>query len=694
MKKKFTRGILVGAAAFLLAFFLCGLKPFQHLEWKSWDLRLHLFSALSPASQDIVLFLVDQYSLDFYEKEQGLTWPWPREIYAAVIRYLQAGKAKACFFDIFMTEGSRFGIEDDQKLARAMSEAGNVFLPIFLSREEKEGDKASLNLLKRFSLNSSDPLLHPDFSFKSVTTPLEILLSSASGVGNVQLFPDGDGVYRRMPLIFSFQGLVLPSVPVALANFIKGEQRIQAIPVDRSGQMIIHFHGPKGTYKTYSLAAIINSWALMEAGKTPQISPQQFSGKTVLIGLSAAGLYDLKTSPLSAVIPGVEIQAAALDNLLQQDFIRIPPKSMLIGFVFFISLLAGVAVSVLRKIWKIILFFVFGLIFPLAVACLAFISGYWLELIFPEFGVLLTLVSASLLNYSFEGRERRFIKSVFRHYLSPEVIERIIENPSLLHLGGEQREITSFFSDVAGFTSISEKLTPEELVRLLNAYLSSMTDIILSSGGTLDKYEGDAIVAFWNAPLDQPDHALRACRVVLTCQKHLAELRSDFHKQFGHEIFMRIGLNSGPAVVGNMGSSQRFDYTAIGDTVNLAARLESACKQYRVPNLIGEATYERIREEIVVQEVDILRVVGKKRPVRVFQIIEEKGKISSSELERIETFHLALEAYRLQDWERAISLLEKLGASPLAQMYLGRCLSLRLAPPPKDWDTVYELKTK
>jgi len=694
MKKKIIRGTLLGTLAFIFAFIIHNLKPFRHLEWKSWDVRLQLFSSPAHASQDIVIFLVDQYSLDLYEKEQSFSWPWPREIYAAIIRYLQAGKAKACFFDIFMTEGSSFGIEDDQKFASAMSKAGNVFLPIFLSKEEKESDEASVQLLKRFSLNFKYTLLQPDFSFKSVTTPLPSLLSSARGVGNVQLFPDGDGIYRRLPLVFSFRDIILPSVPVALASFVKGEERIQTIPVDHSGQMIVRYYGPTGTYKTYSMAAIINSWALMEQGKAPQIPPQEFYGKTVLVGLSAAGLYDLKTSPLSAVIPGVEIQAAALDTILQQDFIRICPKSLLLGLAFIFALLTGIGVSILKKIWKIILFSVFCLFFPLAIVCLAFASGYWLEFVFPEFGVLTSLLSASLLNYTIEGKQRRFIKSVFRYYLSPEVIERIIENPVLLRLGGEQREITSFFSDLAGFTSISEKLTPKELVRLLNAYLSEMTDIILASGGTLDKYEGDAIIAFWNAPLDQPDHALRACQAVLSCQKRLKELKQDFQKSFGHEISMRIGLNSGLAVVGNLGSSQRFDYTAIGDTVNLAARLESACKQYKLPNLIGESTYEKVRDDIVVREVDILRVMGKERPVRIFELIEEKGKVISAELARIETFHRALEAYRLQNWERAISLFEKLGADSLAQTYLARCLSLRLMPPPKDWDTVYELKAK
>lgn len=686
--------MLAGTAAFLLALILNGLRPFRHLEWKTWDVRLQAFSSPSRADPDIVLFLVDQYSLDVYEKQQSLPWPWPREMYAAVIRFLQAGGAKACFFDIFMTEGSRYGVEDDRRLAEAMREAGNVFLPIFLSEEEKESDVASVRLLSRFALSTETAPYGPGFSFKSVTVPLESLFFSAKGIGNVRVLPDEDGVYRRMPLIFSYQNLLLPSVALSVVHFVEGGQKIQNIPLDESGQMIIRYHGPAGTYRTYSIAAIINSWALMEEGKAPQIFPREFAGKIVLIGLSAPGLYDLKTSPLSAVIPGVEIHAAVMDNLLHRDFVRRPSRHWLLGFAVFVALLTGIGISFLRQIWKIILFSFFCMALPVAAAGLAFISGCWLELILPEISVLSALIGASLLNYSVEGKQRRFIKNVFRHYLSPDVIERIIANPSLLRLGGEQRTITSFFSDVAGFTTISEKLLPEELVGLLNEYLSEMTDIILTQGGTLDKYEGDAIVAFWNAPLDQPDHALFACRAALACQERLAELKADFHRRFGIELAVRIGLNSGTAVVGNMGSSRRFDYTAMGDAVNLAARLESACKQYKVPILAGEATYQGVKSKIIFREVDRLRVVGKKIPVKIFQVIGEKEKVPASEQEKIHIFHQALEAYRRRDWEKAIGLLKQLEPDPLAQLYIARCEGFQQNPPPDEWDTIHDSKEK
>jgi len=293
-----------------------------------------------------------------------------------------------------------------------------------------------------------------------------------------------------------------------------------------------------------------------------------------------------------------------------------------------------------------------------------------------------------------EGKKKRFIKNVFQFYLSPHVIEHIIDDPSKLRLGGERKEISSFFSDLAGFTSISESLSPEDLVHLLNAYLSEMTDIILETGGTLDKYEGDAIIAFWNAPIDQPDHAIRAARAAVECQKKLAEIREAIKTKFGHELYMRIGINSGQAVVGNMGAENRFDYTAMGDTVNLASRLEGACKQYDIPILMGETTYQHIKDVFAAREIDLIRVIGKKKPVHVYEPIGELDKISADKLEAIQIFHEGLTAYRKCDWGSALELFKRLEDDGAAKIYIKRIDMLMKEPPPSDWAGVFDLKSK
>jgi adenylate cyclase len=694
MSKKLLRGLAVGAAVFLASILLHSLNVLRPLEWKSWDIRLRLLSRPSRASRDIVLIMIDQESLDVYEKSQGMPWPWPRQMYAVFADYLKAGGAKALFLDLILSETSRYGVEDDDILSRAMTASGNVFVPFFISAETKNKDVEALRQLKRFSLPARDYPKKAVQPLESVSLPIEVLLRSAAGAGNVRFAQDEDSIFRRIPLLFSYESLLLPSLPLALAEFVMGRSPADGVPLDGSGRMIIRYHGPAGTYETYSAAAIINSWAQMDEGKTPQIDPKEFAGKIVLLGTNAPGLLDLRPTPFSPICSGTEIQAAALDNLLHKDFIRITPLAVLFLYLLVLALLTAVGISFSMKIWKIAIFFALLLALPAAASALAFRGGYWLDFAVPEAAVLASFIGAALLNYSHEGRQRRFIKNVFRHYLSPDVIERILQNPSMLDLGGERREISAFFSDVAGFTSISEKLSPEELVELLNAYLSEMTDIILSLGGTLDKYEGDAMIAFWNAPLDQPDHALRACRAALRCQKRLAELRPEFKRRFGSEVFARIGVHSGPAVVGNMGSEKRFDYTAMGDTMNLASRLEGACKQYKVATLIGEPTRDMVKAAIVTREIDMIRVVGKKTPVRVFEPVGEREETASGEIEKAALFERGLEAYRNRDWDGAVETFRKLGEDVPAGIYVRRCLAFKQSPPPPDWDGVFELGEK
>jgi adenylate cyclase len=606
---------------------------------------------------------------------------------------MRAG-AKAVFIDFVFSESSSWGVEDDQRLAETMAVSNNVFLPISLSKSAKEIDESSSPVLKTFSLVGIPFLSESAHPMKSVSLPIPSLLSSARGVGNSTFAQDKDSIYRRMPLAFSLNGLLLPSIPLALTMFQDENLESSDIPLDRSNQMIIKYHGPTGTYASYSIAAIINSYVQMQEGISPQIPPETFKGKIVFIGGSAPGIYDLRPTPFSPVCPGVEILATAFDNLLHKDYIRIPSPFVLFLFIGFLSLITSIGSSVLKKIWMTIPFSVFCIGLVASVTSLAFGWGYWLEFVAPGFAVVLSFTAAMVLNYSFEGRQKRFIKSAFRHYLSPDVIDRVLEDPSLLSLGGEKRTITSFFSDVAGFTSISESLSPEELVHLLNDFLSEMTDIILSFGGTLDKYEGDAIIAFWNAPLDQPDHAERACRAALDCQKRLGELRPEFARKSGHELFMRIGVNSGPAVVGNMGSHSRFDYTAMGDTINMASRLEGACKHYRVPILVGETTFRMAEDTIMTREVDLIRVVGKSKPERVYQILEEKSQASADEKKNVETFHEALDLYRKKNWDKALNLFKMMKDDKLSSMYVSRIEDFKRVPPPDDWSGVHDLKQK
>ncbi len=265
---------------------------------------------------------------------------------------------------------------------------------------------------------------------------------------------------------------------------------------------------------------------------------------------------------------------------------------------FLLALLAAVSVAFSRNAWRSLLLFAVCLPLPVLLSLFAYSRGTWLPLVVQEAAVSLSLLGALAVNYATEGKQKRFIKNAFRQYLSPDVIEQLIAHPERLKLGGERRTLSIFFSDLQGFTAISEGLDPEALTALLNEYLSAMTDILHEEGGTVDKYVGDAIIAFWNAPLDQPDHAERAARAALRCQEKLSEMRPDFRERIGKDLYMRIGLNTGFAVVGNMGSRSRFDYTVLGDAVNLASRLEGINKQFGTFILSSEALRKRVAGDV------------------------------------------------------------------------------------------------
>ncbi len=310
----------------------------------------------------------------------------------------------------------------------------------------------------------------------------------------------------------------------------------------------------------------------------------------------------------------------------------------------------------------------------------AYVLGWWLHLMSLELGVVLALVGSSLVSYATEGKQKRFLKGAFRQYLSPTVIEQIIAHPERLKLGGELRELSIFFSDLQGFTTISEKLKPEDLTSLLNEYLSAMTDIIQEEGGTIDKFEGDAIIAFWNAPLEVPDHAVRTVRAALRCQEKLAEMRSSLKERYGGDLMMRIGMNSGRAVVGNMGSRTRFDYTMLGDAVNLAARLEGTNKQFRNYTMISGTTRTLMGDAFPVRELSRIAVVGRKEPVVVFEPMTSAAFEARRRV--LEVFDRGLRSYYEGRFPEAIRAFEGIAADdPPAAAYIEQCRRLEKNTP-------------
>jgi adenylate cyclase len=388
----------------------------------------------------------------------------------------------------------------------------------------------------------------------------------------------------------------------------------------------------------------------------------------------------------------VEIHATLLDNLLELDSLREMPTGWVVGLTLILTLFAAGIARICRSGLQILILAIPILLLPWVLGCAAYTHGYWLPMVVLWTGSLPALIAVLGVNYAVEGRQKRYLKNAFRQYLSPIVIDQLVAHPERLRLGGELKELTIFFSDVQGFTSISEKLDPQQLTEFLNTYLTGMTNIILEEGGTVDKYEGDAIIAFWNAPTDQADHARRGVRAALRCQALLAEKRDEWAARYGSKIFMRVGMNTGQVVVGNMGSDQRFDYTFLGDAGNLAARLEGINKKFGTYYIISEATRKRLGSEFHGREISRITVVGRREPVRIFEPVTEETENQNETL--YAGFAAALQDYYAGRFGEAH---RKFGAfqdqDPISARYVAQCEELILHPP-KEWTGVWSMTEK
>jgi len=702
-----------GLLLLLLPFLLTGrldLVEYRGLDW----LHRH-FPDKSRLSRDIVIVYIDQKSIDAFRREMNIGWPWPRDFYGRVVQFLAAAGVRAIVFDATYSEPSVFANDynDDQAFAEAMTASGRVFQTLMFHEQPKaEGasvDEAVLDRLKARGIAYEYQGGPRPAEYQDVTPPIAPLEEASWGLGVINIEPEADGVVRRLrPLVF-FRDKVFTTLALSIYLKINNEEKIVQIdeglqasdillPLDDRGKVLIKYYGGPGTYEEINFAAVIQSAAQIEMGRKPLVPPEKLQDKIVFIGAKAAALYDLRSTPVADALPGVEIHAAFLNNLMAGDFLRRASRPVR-GLLTAALLLATLGAAVLtRSVWT-------GAVLSLALAglylaggVLAFRHNLWLDLVSPVGGQAGVFILAGLINYYGEGREKRAVRGAFGRYLSPQVVAEVLEKPELLTLGGSRRVMTAFFSDLAGFTTISESLSPEDLVNLLNRYLSQMTKIILDQGGTLDKFEGDAIMAFWGAPLDQPDHALRACLAALDQQAAMAEFRAQVVADGLPELHVRMGLNTGPMIVGNMGSEERFDYTVMGDAVNLASRLEGANKAYGSWIMISQSTYEEVKDRVEVRELDLLRVKGKTEPIRVYELLARAGGLSPQKSQVRDAFLAGLTLYREMDFVQAeAAFLQALALDARdgpAQTYVERCRIYRKNPPPPDWDRCFTMTTK
>ena len=731
-------------SAFLIALFssiivvsISTIPLIKTWELKTYDARLSLTTKLfKKKPNDVVLFYVDEPSLKYF-KDMGVSWPWPRELYPMAMEFCRKGHAKAVVFDLFFSEESVYGVEDDEAFAKGVKEGPPSYFVLFTSKHEitptptlpLEGggsvgeDNRLPQILRKGSVTIEggptrrtglmtgtidildERLVGKEFSklMPQVNSlhsmPIPQLVDAATGFGNAQAKPDVDGIYRRIRLVECLEDKVIPAVSLKVVSDIKNEKiswpapfRFQLgdwkIPLDDKGQMMIRYYGPTDTFPNYSLAEVLKSAQQIKEGKKPDLNPDIIKNKIVIIGVAAPGLYDLKPMPLAHVYPGPEVHATIIQNFINHEaVIPLSPSTKFI-FITVMAFIVALGLAIVKTSWGIGIL-IGGLAFFFGGTSIALsFKNVWVPMVGPLMALLFASLGMIARNYLTEGRMKRQIKKAFGQYLSPEVVSEISKDPDSIRLGGQERMLTVFFSDIADFTTISEKMTPNKIVTDLNDYLTYITNIILEHHGTLDKYIGDSVMAFWGAPLALLDHETKAVLAAISIQEKLREIP---------QYITRIGIHTGKAVVGNIGSEQRFNYTVIGDTVNLASRLEGLNKRFGTRIIISETTYLAAAQNVIeARKIGQVRVKGRKEPIGIYEPLGRKGLVEDVLIKNSKVFEDGMEAYKKADFSRALAIFERLsgdGKDPVALYYRDLCREYAKMPP-KDFDGVITFETK
>jgi adenylate cyclase len=713
----------------------------EFFELKLYDLKFRFRGNRSPGQQ-VAIVAIDDDSL----KAVG-RWPWSREDFARMLtRLKQAGPRVIALDIIFAEKEQTVAYQAINKLWDEL--ARRQVPPTILQLLEREKKRADVDRLLAEVIKKGPPTILGYF-FRSLggqtggvqpeklmgshfihastynivrlldTKPSQVPLVGAAGIernllkitqatagdGYFNMIPDPDGAVRWLPMAVLYGGeffaplsLVTLShyhgrAPMAITLSRWGVEEIrlgrQTVPVDRYGRLYINYLGPEGIIPTYSAAAVLN-------GSLPEGA---LKDKIVLVGATAVGIYDLRVTPFSGNFPGVEVQATIMDNLLQGNFIRTPPFGLVIMLLILVGLavLLGLTLPRFSAAWA----FIFTLIVIEGYIGINYYlfsrQGLQLELFYPLGLVVLVYLGVTMQRFLAEERERERIRKTFESYVAPTVVQEMLKHPEQLRLGGERRDITVLFTDIRGFTTMSENLDPEALVKLLHDFLNPMSNIIINLGGTIDKYMGDAIMALFGAPLVQPDHPQLACRAALEMVASLEAMNRDWAEQGRPPLRVGVGVNSGPVAVGNMGSDRLFDYTAIGDNVNLASRLEGLNKYYGTNILISETTAQGLKNGFILRDMDLVQVKGKAQAARIYELLGE-GQPDPELARFLELYHRALTLYREGHFADSLTVLaqtlELRPGDPTCQRYLSLAKKYQETPPPPDWEPVTIMDAK
>ena len=653
--RKLLTGTLIGLAAAVVAALL-GLFPFvETVELKSYDWRIRRVANPSLARRDIVMVSIDQSSIRKLEPQLG-RWPWPRMVHSVLLDFLSRAPAKVIVYDIIFSEEDKrafdvagdhwTGAESDKALVESVAHAGNVVLVADVVADATTGEaEGKAPFTTPYRLDGS--IEHR----ATVAPPFPALAKASRALGHNLMILDPDGPVRRVPPFVNAQGQFLPSLPVAAAMILDGTRPAE-VTADTRGlslgrrkiplvtkkepdyygapkttrRMLVKYPGGvvdrenRPTYAEYSFYDLFYSEQQLQEGQKPLVDPAKFKDAVVFVGTTAPGLSDLITVPFDGKMPGMQIHASALDNILSGRFVAPVPAWADLLILLLTAVAAGVALTTLG-VWRGL-----GVTMALLAALIGtsvsmLDGGHWIHLVNPSAGIVLAAFGGVAHHYLVEGREKRKIKGLFSRYVSKDVCDQLMANPALAQLGGQRREMSVLFSDIRGFTTFSEKGSPEEIVAQLNEYFSRMVDVLFRHRGTLDKFVGDAVMALFGAPLDDPDHADHAVQAAQEMLKALADLNREWAAAGRPTLDIGVGVNTGEMVAGNIGSTTIMSYTVIGDAVNLGSRLESLNKQYKTHIIISEMTRARLKGRYDMRGLGEVIVKGKTQPVAIYEVV-------------------------------------------------------------------------
>ena len=654
--------LLAFISVFIVTLLYFQQNPFlEAFEAKTYDLRFKAMRGPIPPHPDIAIIAIDDKSI----AELG-RFPWSRTQYVRLLQKLSDAKVKVVLFDAFFPEQETVAI--DKNFATAVKQAGNVVLATSFDFDK-------------------------NFKVVGVTRSLPNIEKAAAGIGHINFLPEDDGVNRRNRLLIDVDGKPVPSLGLVGAMMAMGEKQFTSgafdigvgtrqIPVDQNHALWINYTGYPGIYPRYSFTDIVNG----------RIDPALLKGKVLFLGATALAIYDMRVTPFHGNTPGVEVHATIADNILSGRFVRQSGLESLFDMVL-IAILGLLAFYVTMRIR------LYGAI-PVTIllsasyvwlAYVLFLKGHGVSMIYPPLAALTALLFGSSFRYLVLERSAREMRSMFSSYLSAKLVARLEKESDAVKIGGDSKDVTVMFTDIQGFTTFSEKHSPREVVDRLNEYFGAMVPVVEKYDGTVDKFIGDGMMIYWGAPLDQPGHESLAIACILEIKNTMTSLRAKWVAAGIEPFVIRGGVQSGEVVAGNIGlRGKKMEYTVIGDTVNLAARLEGAAKYYGVDFLVGENTYQKTSHAYSYRELGKIRVVGKLVPVTIYELI---GGASDLKSELISPFHQALALYRARNWDQAKkgfeAILSDFPEDQPSQIYLDSCNEFKKNPPPENWDGIF-----